>query len=141
MKKLVSIVFSVILLFSVFAPAYAEDLETPVEDPIIEEFQGMHSVIAILDLSGSNASCQGKLDGKPSYSYSMTMSLQKQNGSSWSTVVSWSETGTGINGIDLTKVKNGVTCGTYRCKVFVRVYDSNNQLVDSTTVYSGSSSC
>lgn len=83
MKKLVSIVFSVILLFSVIAPAYAEDLETPIEDPIIEEFQGMRGVTVSLVTSGSTATCHSKLTGVSSYTYNMTISLQKQNGTSW----------------------------------------------------------
>ncbi len=141
MKKQISILIIAILLFSIIVPAYAEELEPPIDNPVIEEFQGMRSVTASLEISGSTATCHSKLTGKSSYSYCLTMSLQKQNGSSWSTVVSWSETGAGINGINLTKVKSGLSSGIYRCKVSVSVYDSNNQQVESTTAYSTSLSC
>ncbi len=141
MKKLISIVVITILLFSIIVPTYAEELEPPVDDPIFEEFQGMRTVTASLEISGSIATCHSKLTGKSSYSYFLTMSLQRQNGSSWSTVISWTGSGTGINGIDIIKTKSGLSSGTYRCKVYVSVYDSNDQFIESTTVYSRSSSC
>jgi hypothetical protein len=140
MKKLVSIVFSVILIFSVIAPAYAEDLETPVEDPIIEEYQGIRYITADISISGSSATCYGVVDGRSSYSYSMTVYLQKLSGSNWNSIASWSATGSGNLGVSLTKAKNGLTSGTYRCKVYVSVYDSNGQFVESATVCSRSSS-
>ncbi len=141
MKKLVSILFSVVLIFSVIAPAYAEDLETPVEDPIIEEYQGIRYITADISISVSSATCYGVVDGRSSYSYSMTVYLQKLSGSNWNSITSWSASGSGNLGVSLTKTKNGLTSGTYRCKVYVSVYDSNGQFIESATVCSRSSSC
>lgn len=140
MKKLVSIVFSVILLISIITPAYAEELDTPVEDPIIEEYQGIRYITSDISISGSSATCYGVVDGRSSYSYSMTVYLQKLSGSNWNSIASWSATGSGNLGVSLTKTKNGLTSGTYRCKVYVSVYDSNGQFVESATVCSRSSS-
>ncbi len=141
MKKLVSIVFSVILLISIITPAYAEELDTPVEDPIIEEYQGIRQITSDISISGSSATCHGVVVGKSSYSYSMTVYLQKLNGSTWSNIISWSATGSGNLGVSLTKTKSSLASGTYRCKVCVSVYDSNNEFVESATVCSRSSSC
>ena len=141
MKKLVSIVFSVILLISIITPAYAEELDTPVEDPIIEEYQGIRYITSDISISGSSATCYGVVDGRSSYSYNMTVYLQKLSGSNWNSIASWSATGSGNLGVSLTKTKSGLTSGTYRCKVYVSVYDSNGQFVESATVCSRSSSC
>lgn len=52
-------------------------------------------VVAGLDFSGGKAYCDGSVTPSGNYSVSVTVSLYRQNGSSWDFVTSWSGSSTG----------------------------------------------
>ena len=136
MKKCFAIVLTILLLISSIGVTSADGIDSE-ENIILDRYIGLFKTYATLSMSSGTASCTGVAKAKTSnYSLSLTLSLQKKSGTSWNTIISWSGTGSGISGIILNKTKSGLSSGTYRCKAYVRVYDSNGLFVESTTVYS-----
>lgn len=136
MKKCFAIVLTILLLISSIGVTSADVTDTE-ENIILDRYIGLFKAYTTLSIASGTANCSGVGKAKTSnYTLSLTLSLQKKSGTSWNTIISWSGTGSGINGIVLNKTKSGLSSGTYRCKAYVRVYDSNGVFVESTTVYS-----
>ena len=86
--------------------------------------------------SSGQASCTANVELYPGYKADVTMNLQKQVGeSSWSTVKTWTGSGSGALGIDLYGTY-WVSKGTYVVEVIVEVKDSNNRVIETQTSYS-----
>ena len=85
MKKAISIALVLILIFSFIPAAFADELDTPADDP--EEFE--LSVHGSLSFNGTKANCYGSISDAGKYIVA-TMTLS-HNGS---TVGSWSGSGT-----------------------------------------------
>lgn len=81
-------------------------------------------VKATLIISGSGtASCVGKIKGWASDSnITMTVTLFKQSGTSWSQIASWSDSATGVSSITISE-SYGVDAGTYKVVVTGTVTD------------------
>lgn len=136
MKKCFAIVLTILLLISSIGVTSADGIYTE-ESIFLDRYIGLYRAYATLSIASGTASCTGVAKAKTSnYSLSLILSLQKKSGTSWNTIISWSGTGSGISGIVLNKTKSGLSSGTYRCKAYVRMYDSNGVFVESTTVYS-----
>lgn len=140
MKKCFVIVLSMLLLFSSVGATSADSINTE-ESIILDRFIGLYKANATLSINNGTANCTGVARAKTSsFSLVATLSLQKRSGVSWSTIASWSGSGSGITGVILNKTKSGLPSGTYRCKLYVNVYGSNGTYIESTTVYSQSCS-
>lgn len=140
MKKCFAIVLTILLLISSIGVTSADVTDTE-ENIILDRYIGLFKAYTTLSIASGTASCTGVAKAKSSnYSLSLTLSLQKKSGISWNNVTSWIGTGSGISGVVLNRTKSGLTSGTYRCVVYVQVYDSNGAFVESTTVYSQSCS-
>ena len=87
MKKVISIALVLVLIFSSIPAVYADELDTPVDDPEIFEV----SVHGSLSFSGTTANCYGSVTDLGKYIVA-TMTLT-HNGS---TVGSWSKSGTSV---------------------------------------------
>lgn len=138
MKKAFATILSLILVFSILSFSVAENHTVDTHVSAIEErYIGLRRVTSQLAISNNTANCKATAYAiNSSYSLYVTMSLQKQTGANWNTVISWSGSGSGFAGVVLNKTKSGLSSGTYRCKAYVRVYDSNGTFVESTTIYS-----
>lgn len=87
MKKLLSFVLALSILFSAVPVVFANDLTTPADDPVVFELSAHGS----LSFSGTTANCSGTVTDVGKYIVA-TMTL-KHNGS---TVASWSKSGTSV---------------------------------------------
>ena len=84
--------------------------------------------------SSGYADCYSRVNlSSSSYSATLTMELQRQSGSTWNKVNSWS-----TSGRDLISIGKGwyVTSGTYRVKATAQVYSSSGSLLETATAYS-----
>lgn len=135
MKKALTIFLALMLLLSYATAAYADEVSTPAEEPVIEEYLDLRTISKSLTISGTTATCSGAATSRySSDSIHMTMYLQKRgDNNQWSSVVSWSATGT--SKVLLNKTKSGLSGGTYRVRVYVSVYDANGTFVESANVY------
>lgn len=140
MKKITILLLSFLLVFSSVSFSDAEESQHESSGTLIEErFIGLSRASASLNISSNTAKCKATAYANSSeYYLYVTLSLQKKNGNTWNTIASWNGSGSGITGVVLSKTKSGLVSGTYRCKAYVRVYDSNGSYVESTTVYSQS---
>lgn len=138
MKKVVSLLL-VLIIFSFAMPVFAVDANASApQDPIIEpNYVGLQSVTSGLSITNGTATCKGSAKAKyTNYSLNLTMQLQKKNGTTWSNVSQWTGSGTGVLGVSLNKTRSGLTSGSYRVKVTVKVYNGSGSLVESPTIYS-----
>jgi len=144
MKKILT-VFLVIMLFCCLTiPAYAVEPAAVVDPPTAEPcFQVLTVVSSGIDISAAKtAICTGIARGSSnSYTLKVTMNLQQKIDGSWTSIAFWKTTGTGPSGVSFSKIKQGLSSGIYRTRVYVGVYDSSGNFVESTTVYSQNMSC
>lgn len=140
MKKAVILFLSLLLIFSSISVSVAEERSYESSESLIEErFIGLSQVSASLIITNNTAKCKATAFANSSeYKLYVTLSLQKKSGNTWNNIANWSKSGSGVTGVVLSKTKSGLTSGTYRCKTYVRVYDSNGNYVESTTEFSQS---
>lgn len=136
-QKLMSLILSVVLLFSCCIQANAETIpEVEMEQTLsakeeIRPFDNYtNDCLVSLSISNGNASCYSELLGISSRTtkIEITMTLQKKTLLWWSKVESWTTT---VNGYyaALSKTKS-VDSGTYRVKAEFKVYSGS----DSETI-------
>ncbi len=138
MKKAIVILLALLLIIPPFSLSVAEENQFENWNGLMEErFIALSQASASLSISNNTAKCKAFAYANSSeYHLYVTLSLQKMNGNTWSTIASWIGSGSGITGVVLNKSRSGLSSGTYRCKAYVRVYDSHGAFVESTTVYS-----
>lgn len=100
-------------------------------------YTGLTSLTVSIDIaSGGLSNPYGHALLRSGYTADMTLELQRSsNGYSWSSIAEW--TTSGSNRIILDKNYYVVSGYDYRSKCTLKVYDSNNKLVDNVTEYSG----
>ena len=87
MKKIISIVLILCILFTAIPSVFADEVTTPADDPVVSELSAHGS----LSFSGTTANCTGTISDPGKYIVA-TMTLT-HNGS---TVGSWSKSGTSV---------------------------------------------
>lgn len=135
MKKTIILVLSLVLALSFVCPTYAEDVDTPPDEPTHLRFINLSSASVSLDIPGNTAQCTGIAKSMVSTdTLKLYMYLQKQTSSGWDTVASWSKQGVRI--VILEKTKSGLSAGTYRVYLYVGVYDADGTFIESTVILS-----
>ena len=126
MKKTVSVLLVVAMLFIMAFPAAA----TTIESTIQPRWTYLNSVYAYLDINWLGiATCEGNAVAGSSVQLKTVVRLQQKLDSGWYTVESWSDTGTGTAG---TGGKIAVARGyDYRVTVSAYVYDDNGNIVET----------
>lgn len=103
-KKLAVILLLVCLLYGGVALAKVSPM-----------FVNIRSTSAELTISGNTANCYGGVQAySAGSSCTISMKLQKKNGSSWTTLKTWSDDGNGSAAMSETYT---ISSGTYRVKV------------------------
>lgn len=135
MKKTIALILSIVFVLSSLPTTFAEDVTVPADEPIIEEYIDLAVVSAALQINGNTALCYGSARTIVNTdSIHMWMYLQKQTSAGWTTVYSWHEQDVRLAVLD--ESRNGLSSGTYRVRVYVRVYDANGSFVESANAYS-----
>lgn len=111
MKKVVFLTLTLVLLLGigVFLTAYAENDE----NTIMPRYSYTSSISASLSFSGNTANCSGIVTPSQGHNVSVTVTLYRQNGSSWVYVASWSGSATGGASAGAGGSAN-VSSGTYK---------------------------
>ena len=123
MKKLFVVMLSAALLLCGTFNAAAEDLDTPIDEVIIEEYTNTQSISSRMTISSKKATCTSKVIGINGTATMITcnQTLQKKSGNSWVNVGSWRKTFQGASMI-MTNTKSSLSSGTYRLKTEACVY-------------------
>lgn len=140
MKKALSILLAMLLLFCSAQVTYAEELNNPEPEIPPEEYSNALSVSAGLTISSSGtATLRVTCIGKPGTTHiSVRTYIEKWTGSGWSrvTINGASEIEDGVSASALSKVySTTVGSGTYRVTSIFTVTLSTNEVI---TVYSNS---
>lgn len=118
------------------APAFAyNDTSAPVGTTIEPRYVGVSGSNCRLSISSKNAACTGTATLKSGYSSKLTLILQKKSGSAWSTVQTWSGSGSSI------RKSCKVSSGTYRAVFTAKIYNSSGKYVETVTATSATASC
>ncbi len=136
LRKMISVLLTVLLFASAMAlPAFAEELDTPEDETLEEEYQYVNAVVTSLSIRGTTAYIAVFVDdsGNNTTQIHTTAYLQKKSGGTWKNVANWSKTVT-TNYLNLSKSKT-IASGKYRVKSVTKAYSGNNY--ETITSYSG----
>ena len=131
MKRLLCLILALMLVILSVTPALAAESESaimPRYSYIAQMYSGLQ--IGKLGLSACHASCYAEGGA----SVALTAKLQQYNGSTWTTVKTWTATGTDLASIS----KNyAVPSGyTYQLRVTCAVFNAAGTLIETGTCYS-----
>ena len=139
MKKLISIFAAAIMAASALtAPVYAVDLDTPVEEEIIEEYAIFNMSQSLLSISGSTATCTSSAVATTAQTITATQTLEKYSGWFWIwdevSGATWDKTNN-LTSLTMQNKKSGLSSGKYRLKTVFTVTSTSGQ-TETITVYS-----
>lgn len=135
MKKTIALILSIVFVLSSLSTAFAEEVTVPEDEPIVEDYIDLSRITVSLQTNGNTASCYGSARTIVSTdSIHMWMYLQKQTSNGWTTVYSWYEQDIRLAVLD--EGRSGLSSGTYRLRLYVKVYDANGYFVESANAYS-----
>lgn len=141
MKKIVSTVLIVLVSVFCYLPAFAignsVTRSTAVDEVFLPQFQNLSYLSAGLSINSSGkAACTGDVSiYNDSYTSVLTVALQKNTSSGWTTIQSWSDTAEGVDGV----VVSGhyyVVSGSYRVCSTAQIYNSSSTLLETASIYS-----
>lgn len=134
MKKIISAALIVIMVFSLAFTAYAANDTDKTMSP---KFSYILSMSAGLEIdSAGKAGCAGTVTpSSNTYTSDLTVSLQQNTGSGWSTIKSWTDSGAGYAGVNLEGYWYVVN-GTYRVCSTAKIYSSSGTLLETELFYS-----
>ena len=129
MKRVLSVLFMLLLVVSVTVPAQAAETQQ-----IMPRYTYVDSIWACItiDSTWGIATCEGEIIAKDEYPVEVVVSLQVYKSGKWDTIASWSAEDT--YSVYLSKAY-AVTSGyTYRVYVEGYVYNSNNAVIEVTSL-------
>lgn len=141
MKKIISAIIAIVTVFNFGISAYAEpETQTYVDNGISVCYLYTNKVESALSISSKTATCKSTIRGISGTTTKIvvTQTLQKENGSSWDNVTSWSKTYNSWYAI-YKNTKSFLSSGTYRVKTVAKVYSGISYEI--VTAYSRAVSC
>lgn len=139
MKRVISTGLLVFMVMLSALPVYASGVEsTSTESGIISpQFTAILSMSAGLSINSlGKATCAGSVTpSNDTYTADMTVSLEKSTSNGWSTIKSWTGSGTGFVGVAI-EAYYYVANGTYRVCTTVNIYNSSGTLLETESFYS-----
>lgn len=136
MKRVIILLLALILILASFTTSYAEGSDMTTDDLNIR-YVDLTRLSASLSISGTTVSCSGTAKSLISTdTIMMTMYLQKMTSIGWVSVASWYKEGMRL--VTLDKKTSNLSAGTYRVRLYVTVYDSSGNYIESANAYSKS---
>ena len=128
MKRIISILLICTLFIALAVPVAAESY--PSVQPRYTYVSSVRATLSINRTTGI-ATCTGGVIAKSVKPVKVVVYLQKDMGTYWETITSWS--GTGTMSTEITNRYAVASGNTYRVYTAGYVYDSNNNLLESAT--------
>lgn len=129
LKRIITILLTVIAIVSTAIPAYAINIANPC-------YLYTSSASSTLTISSKTANCESFLNGYRSTTTKIkaTQYLEKKNGSNWNTVSggTWSDTQNGSS-FSMCNSMSNLESGTYRLKTVFTVYSGTKSETVSKT--------
>ena len=133
MKRILSLTLAVVLLFALVIPVGAAEVDSGISPRFT--YISSTTVGLAIDYDGRSVSDAGVTLYESTHSAKITLTLQRNDGSGWDDVKTWSVTDDGPD-IDIEEVWYVVSGYEYRAVSEVRVYNANNRIIEMTTQYS-----
>ena len=128
-KRVLCLLFVFILMGQIVAAAFAADVETPAQDPVIEEFVNISNYSCSCYISGITLYASADLSANSSMYLHIKIELQRLDDGTYVTIKTWTDSKTGVSlGMSENKLIN--VFSTYRIKV---TFTAGGE---STTAYS-----
>ncbi len=131
----------VFCLLSSMITAFAADPEHPVDPEPEEPYVGLISASGTLSINSSGiATCTGVADLYNGYTAEVTVTLQRKISGSWVPYTSWAGSGSStvfVNRSTSSSIPSGYK---YRTYVYVIIYDSDDNYVESAEAWSSAKS-
>ena len=133
MKKVVTLLLTIVLVLGIMAPAAFAFAEN---DAVQPRYFRISTFDIAFDISSSGkSSCYSKIVTYESTdTIDLTIELQRDGGSGWSTIKTW--TGEDTGRISLDKVWYVTSGYEYRLRITAEVYDTNGKLLETQIDYS-----
>lgn len=130
MRKVLSILLVVAIFMSWSIPVYAATQEGESISPRYTYIKFNSAYIDINENTGV-ASCEASCYATDNLTVKVQCRLQRYNGSSWTTLKTWTASGTSYSGVDeVWAVSSGYK---YRVYAIFRIYNSSGTLVETAT--------
>ena len=135
MKKLLSLLTTVVLMLCFSMSAFAIEEEPPVPVNPEEPYMYTREISSTLSISGNTATCVSQVIGKPGQVTLITITqyLQKRIGNSWTSINTWSKTFSTTTA-SFVNTESGLGSGTYR--VFTLAEVDSGSSYEFVTAYS-----
>lgn len=142
MKRKTLICLLLVLCFlASMGTVFAAEPETPVEPDPEEPYVGLRSAFGTLSISSSGiATCTGSASLYNGYTAEVTVTLQRKISGVWLGYTSWSGSGSSpvvVSNSTSSSIPSGYK---YRTYVYITVYDSNNDIVETADTWSSTKS-
>lgn len=135
MKKVISIMLSLLLCFSFSVPASAMTASIGIVQPYYEIANNAQSKLII---SGTTATCKSTADGKPDVTKIVAVQTLEKQGFLWFwdtyDNTTWTKT-VNSNTLTMSNTKSGLDSGNYRLKTVFTLTDKQGK-TETITVYS-----
>ena len=105
--------------------------ETSNEEDIMPMYVTIQNTSTSLTSTDSGVCCKASKITKAKTDIKITMRLQKQSGTSWSTVKIWTSSGSSVTSLILTK-NYTVTSGTYRVKATMEAGSESQTVISKS---------
>lgn len=137
MKKCLTVLLAAAMLSTSLFCVNAADLETPIDEEIIEEYAYTLNVYSEISASSNTATCRSTVIGKSGVTkIVVSQKLQKKVDGTWTNIKKWTKTVTSVS-TTFTNTKSSLSSGTYRTRTVAKVYKGNDYetvSANSTTV-------
>lgn len=139
MKNIIRVGLAILMILSLAAPAGTTDIAPDAKTerlitPQYAHIMFMNSRLTISSLG--EATCVGvSALYNGSHSVELIVELQRQNGSVWTPIKSWTTSGPGVPGVEIER-SHYVVRGTYRACTTAKVRDAAGNLLENVSVYS-----
>ena len=131
MKRILALVVCVMVLCCMYVVPPAQAV---LITPYFTYISTLQAGIAII---GSTASCWGSVATSSANDVSIKVTLLRQSGSTWVTVASWYAYGYGIDGASVSRTYSLSIPGNYKVHSLGKVLDSNGNVLEAASAYSG----
>jgi len=139
MKNIIRVGLSILMILSLAVPAGATDiaLEAKTEGLIAPQYTHIMFMNSKLTISSlGEATCIGvSALYNGSHTVELIVELQRQNGSVWTPIKTWTTSGPGVPGVEIER-SHYVVRGTYRVCTTAKVRDAAGNLLENVSVYS-----
>ena len=136
MKRILIFVLSLMFVLQVPVGVFAVELQQDENVVIVPRYIAANTVTSTLSIASKTATCVGSAKAiNNNYTISITVKLQKQSGTAWSTVATWTGSGSGTAGARVSGTKSSLASGKYRTNVVAK-FSQNGKVVETVTVNS-----